>query len=268
MHWIDVLIAHNAVFFLMGVAVGVLSGLLGIGGGIVLVPMLHAVLLARGLTPALAFHTALATAMACIVFTALSNMHAHQQRGNIVWSYVWAMLPMVSLGALAATWLAIQVPASLLKLIFALFLLVAARQLWHVQATKTAHPPSRLELRAVSLWIGMVSALVSIGGGTLTVPYLTLRNVPVKQAIGTSAALGVPIAVASTLGYLLDALQQPVHPPAQFGLWYLPAILCIIPLSVLCAPLGVALTSRLPVLTLKRLFAGFLVIVSLDLLLA
>lgn len=143
MHWIDGLLAHDAVFCLMGIAVGVLSGLLGIGGGIVLVPMLHAVLLARGLSSEVAFHSALATSMACIVFTALSSTRAHQQRGNIVWPTLWAMLPMVFIGAWGATWLAIRLPARGLSVFFACFLLFAAYQLWQAQPSAASRLPGQ-----------------------------------------------------------------------------------------------------------------------------
>ncbi|HSH86216.1 MAG TPA: sulfite exporter TauE/SafE family protein, partial [Methylophilus sp.] len=125
--------------------------------------------------------------------------------------------------------------------------------------------PGKVEISLVSLVIGVISALVSIGGGTLTVPYLAMRNVSVKQAIGTSAVLGFPIALASTVSYLQDALRQSEHAPDTFGLLYLPAIMLITPLSVLFAPFGVALTTRLPVKVLKRIFAIFLIGVSVNL---
>lgn len=257
---------YYAVFCLIGMIVGVLSGLLGIGGGIVLVPMLHAMLIAKGYAADIAFHMALATSMACIVWTALSSIWAHHRNRNIVWQYVWAMVPMAFVGSLLATWLAIRMNALYLTLFFAFFLLCAAIQLFLDRKPVQHKVPGRIEIGLVSMLIGVISALVSIGGGTLTVPYLTMRNVAVKQAIGTSAVLGFPIALASTASYLQDAWHQSEHAPESFGLLYLPAILLITPCSVLLAPVGVALTKRLPVKVLKRVFAVFLTGVSLSML--
>lgn len=262
MAWMTLFVEQYALFCLTGIAVGVLSGLLGIGGGIVLVPILHAMLLARGFAADVAFHMALATSMACIVFTSLSSILAHHQNRNIVWSYVWAMVPMAFLGSLLATLLAIRLQAVYLTLFFAAFTFFAATQMFVHRTPGQQAAPGRMEVSLVSLLIGCVSALVSIGGGTLTVPYLTMRNVSVRQAIGTSAVLGFPIALASTFSYLQDALSQDAHAGDSFGLLYLPAILLITPLSVLCAPMGVALTKRLPVQVLKRIFAVFLMLVS------
>lgn len=266
MDWMHLFFEQYALFSLIGMVVGVLSGLLGIGGGIVLVPMLHAILVAKGFSADVAFHMSLATSMACIVFTSLSSILAHHKNQNIVWTYVWAMMPMAFLGSLLATLVAIHLDAFYLTLFFAAFTFFAATQLL-LDRKPTQHAvPSRVEVSLVSLLIGVISALVSIGGGTLTVPYLAMRHVSVKQAIGTSAVLGFPIALASTLSYLQDAIQQSRHAPDTYGLLYLPAVMLITPLSVLFAPAGVALTKRLPVKVLKRIFAVFLIGVSLNLL--
>lgn len=266
MVWLHLFVEQYALFCLIGVVVGVLSGLLGIGGGIVLVPMLHAILLAKGFSADIAFHMALATSMACIVFTSMSSITAHHKNRNIVWSYVWAMVPMAFIGSLLATLVAIHLDGFYLTLFFAIFLLFAATQLFLDRKPVQHKVPGKAEVSLVSLLIGGISALVSIGGGTLTVPYLTMRNVSVKQAIGTSAVLGFPIALASTVSYLQDAVRQAAHAPDTFGLLYLPAIMLITPLSVLFAPAGVALTRRLPVKVLKRTFSLFLVGVSVHLL--
>lgn len=266
MDWIPLFFEQYALFCLTGMVVGVLSGLLGIGGGIVLVPMLHAMLVAKGFSADVAFHMALATSMACIVFTSLSSILAHHKNQNIVWPYVWAMVPMAFLGSLLATLVAIHLDALYLTLFFATFTFFAATQLFRDRKPARHQVPGKIEISLVSLLIGVVSALVSIGGGTLTVPYLAMRNVSVKQAIGTSAVLGFSIALASTVSYLQDAIHQATHAPDSFGLIYLPAVMLITPLSVLFAPAGVALTKRLPVKVLKRIFAVFLMGVSIHLL--
>lgn len=265
MEWIQLFIEQYALFCLIGVIVGILSGLLGIGGGIVLVPMLHAILMAKGFSADAAFHMALATSMACIVFTSLSSIAAHHKNQNIVWPYVWAMVPMAFIGSLLATLVAIHLDAFYLTLFFAAFTLFAAIQLFLDRKPTQHKVPGKIEISLVSLVIGVISALVSIGGGTLTVPYLAMRNVSVKQAIGTSAVLGFPIALASTVSYLQDAIRQSEHAPDTFGLLYLPAIMLIAPFSVLFAPAGVALTKRLPVKVLKRIFGIFLIGVSANL---
>lgn len=266
MEWLTVFITQYAVFCLIGMLVGMISGLLGIGGGIVLVPMLHAILIAKGFVADTAFHMALATSMVCIVFTSLSSILAHHKNQNIVWPYVWAMVPMAFVGSLLTTLVAIHLEAKYLTLFFATFTFFAAVQLFLDRKPTQHQVPGKVEIGVVSLLIGGMSALVSIGGGTLTVPYLAMRNVPLKQAIGTSAVLGFPIALASTVSYLQDAWRQAVHAPETFGLLYLPAVLLLTPLSVLFVPLGVALTKWLPVKTLKRVFAFFLITVSLQLL--
>lgn len=266
MDWIPLFFEQYALFCLIGMVVGVLSGLLGIGGGIVLVPMLHAILVAKGFSADVAFHMALATSMACIVFTSLSSILAHHKNQNIVWPHVWAMVPMAFLGSLIATLVAIHLDAFYLTLFFAMFTFFAATQLFGDRKPIQHKVPGKIEISLVSLLIGVISALVSIGGGTLTVPYLAMRNVSVKQAIGTSAVLGFPIALASTVSYLQDAIRQATHAPDTFGLIYLPAVMLITPLSVLFAPAGVALTKRLPVKVLKRIFAVFLMGISIHLL--
>lgn len=266
MDWIPLFFEQYALFCLIGMVVGVLSGLLGIGGGIVLVPMLHAILVAKGFSADVAFHMALATSMACIVFTSLSSILAHHKNQNIVWPYVWAMVPMAFLGSLLATLVAIHLDTFYLTLFFAMFTFFAATQLFRDRKPIQHKVPGKIEISLVSLLIGVISALVSIGGGTLTVPYLAMRNVSVKQAIGTSAVLGFPIALASTVSYFQDAIRQATHAPDTFGLIYLPAVMLITPLSVLFAPAGVALTKRLPVKILKRIFAVFLMGISIHLL--
>lgn len=268
-------------FALIGVVVGVLSGLLGIGGGMVLVPVLSAIFIAGGWPHALAFHAALATSMACIVLTSLSSIRAHHLRGNIVWSYLWRMVPMAFLGSMLATLLVVRLNAVALTAFFAAFALYAAMHMLRDQPS--AQPPASVvspsdrvlqnvkvpgntEVGLVSLGIGVISALVSIGGGTLTVPYLNMRHVEMKQAIGTSAVLGFPIAVASTLSYVWDGMHTTYGLPHSLGYLYGPAIVLITPLSVLMAPCGVALTARLPVKVLKRIFALFLLLVGMKLL--
>lgn len=257
------LVWQYALFVLIGVAVGILSGLLGIGGGMVLVPILSAIFIADGWAPAQAFHAALGTSMACIVFTSLSSIRAHHMRRNIVWTYVGRMVPMAFIGSLLATFWVVKLSAEVLSLFFALFALYVAVHLLRVSDVPVGQKiPSNIEVGLVSLGIGVISALVSIGGGTLTVPYLTLRNVEMKKAIGTSAVLGFPIAAASTLSYVWDALHATRGLPHSLGYLYGPAILVITPLSVLMAPYGVALTSRLPIKMLKRIFAVFLLLVA------
>lgn len=262
---LDLFFQQYALFGLIGVVAGVLSGLLGIGGGMVLVPMLSAMFVARGWAPELAFHSALGTSMACIVLTAISSIVAHHRHGNIVWRYVWLMMPMAFLGSLLATLLVVRMSSLYLSAFFALFALYAAIYLFRDRTPAATKMPGDTELGLVALGIGSISALVSIGGGTLTVPYLTLRNVAMKQAIGTSAVLGLPIAVASTLSYVWDALHSAHGLPDSVGYLYLPAIALITPCSVLMAPLGVALTRRLPVKMLKRIFAIFLLLVTVKL---
>jgi uncharacterized membrane protein YfcA len=253
-------------FLLLGSFAGFMAGLLGIGGGGIMVPLLTSIFLAQGIAPEHVVHLALGTSMAAIVMTSVSSMRAHHAKGGVLWPLVKTMAPGVILGTFLATFLAAQVSSLYLAIFFALFMgYVAINMLRNKKPSGGEKHASKAELVAVGTGIGAVSAIVSIGGGSLTVPYLTSRSIDIKKAIGTSAAVGLPISIAGTAGYMLNS-QPGLDLPYAVGLVYLPGVLLMSAASFISAPLGARLAHKLPVATLKRVFGVLLMLLSLKML--
>lgn len=256
-------------FLSLGLFAGFMAGLLGIGGGGIMVPMLTTIFLAQGLAPAYVVHLALGTSMAAIVMTSISSMRAHHARGGVLWPIVKTMAPGVILGTFAATFLAAKISSQHLAMFFALFMGYVALNMLRPKKAVVAKPKAagKPELTAVGSGIGVISALVSIGGGSLTVPYLSWRGIALKNAIGTSAAVGLPISLAGAIGYLLQA-QPELDLPYAVGMVYLPGVLLMSAASFITAPLGAKLAHKLPVATLKKVFAVLLILLSVKMLLS
>ncbi len=256
------------VFLLVGALVGVMAGLLGIGGGGILVPVFTTIFIYQHIPMANVVHVALGTSMACITVTSLSSFRAHHANGAVIWKLVKLMWPAIITGTFLATFLAARISSSSLAIFFAAFMAYAAIQMFRQikPTTDTINTTNALELGIVAFGIGAISALVSIGGGSLTVPYLAWRNVDIKKAIGTSAALGFPIALAGTVGYVYNGVASGFSMPYTWGFVYLPAVLFVSITSFFTAPLGAKLTQRLPVKTLKKVFGVLLIGLSLKML--
>jgi uncharacterized membrane protein YfcA len=251
------------VYPLFGALAGVIAGLLGVGGGIVIVPLLVFVFALAGFPTEVTLHMALATSLGSIIFTSASSARAHHQRGAVRWPIVVALSPGILAGTFGGTFVAARLSTPFLRGFFACFLFFVALQLWlDLTPRPTRALPGTTGMVGTGSVIGMVSSLVGIGGGTLSVPFMIFCNVPLHQAIGTSAAVGLPIAVAGTLGYVLNGLHVTALPGPHLGYLYLPALVGIAAGSMLTAPLGARLAHRLPVRTLKRVFAVFLVAVA------
>ncbi|OQW93854.1 MAG: hypothetical protein BWK79_08940 [Beggiatoa sp. IS2] len=257
-----------ASLLLLGLVAGTLAGLLGVGGGVIIVPVLVWLFHDHPEIPtAHLMHMALATSLATIVFTAISSIRAHQQRQAILWSVVWQLTPGIIVGTVLGASVASFLSSDTLKTVFALFLLLIAGQLGF-----GAHPASHRQLPQwlgttfTGLIIGKISALLGVGGGSLTVPFLVWCNVPMRHAVGTSAACGLPIAIAGTLGYIVMGWHN--SPAWSTGYVYWPAVAAIVPTSLLFAPVGAKLAHSIPVTVLKRFFAVFLAIVSVKMLLS
>ena len=247
-------------YLLTGAVAGVLAGLLGIGGGLVIVPLLTFVFTAQQLPAHYILHLALGTSLASIVFTSVSSFRAHHARGAVHWGVVRTISLGILTGTFSGTWVAAQLSSRFLSGFFVAFLYyVALRMFFNVRPKPSRTLPGRGGMFAMGNLIGGVSSLVGIGGGSLSVPFLVRCNLPVHSAVGTSAAIGFPIAVAGAAGYVLNGIAVPTLPVGSLGFVYLPALAGISLASVLTAPLGVRLAHRLPVLHLKRLFAFFLV---------
>lgn len=242
---------------LLGVASGFLAGLLGIGGGMLMVPFLTALLGAQGVAEPMAVKMAIATSMACIVATSASSTRAHHARGAVRWPIVRGMAPGVVLGGLlSGVALFSHIKGQALAAVFALFVGFSAWQMWRGKQPHAKRAlPGLFGLNAVGLLLGVLSGLVGAGGGFLAVPFMIWCNVPAHAAVATSAALGLPVALANTLGYVLGGWSLPPVLPGALGYLYLPALFVLMPITVLLAPLGARVSHALPVAKLKKLFA-------------
>lgn len=255
------------VYLAGGAFAGFIAGLFGVGGGTVLVPVLLFLFRRAGIHEANLMHMAVATSHSVIIFNAISSMRAHHLRGSIDWSVFRGLVPGIIAGALFGAWLADQMASDALLLVFAIFLLVVSVQML---LGRQPHPhrsvPGPLGLAGAGSAIGGMSALVGIGGGSLTVPYLSWCNVAMARAVGTAAAIGLPIALSSTLGFILAGWDNDRLPAYSVGFVYLPGLVGLAVAGVLCAPLGARLAHRLPAARLKQIFALFLMLVGIKLL--
>lgn len=254
-------------YLLLGVVTGFLAGLFGIGGGAVMVPVLTVMFVAQGFAPEYVVHLALGTSMAAIVPTSIASMRAHHGHGAVLWSAVRGLAPGIVVGTFAATFLAAWLSPQPLAIFFCLFMTyVAAQMILNRKPDPARELPGLTGLSLVGGGIGGVSALVAIGGGTLTVPFLVWCNVRLQTAIGTSAAVGLPIALAGSLGYLLNGWGIASLPAFTLGFVYWPAVLAMAAASFLSAPVGARLAHSLPVATLKKLFAALVIVLALQML--
>ena len=254
---------------LLGACAGVLAGLLGIGGGLVLVAALAWLLPLQGVPADVAMHVALASSMASIVLTAASSSRSHHARGSVLWPTVAWMVPGVLLGGWLGSRIAIGLDGDVLRWCVAVYCFIVAAQMLLSRRKDggDAHVvPRGPGYSAAGTAIGALSALVGIGGGSMTVPLLTWRGVAPVRAVGTSSACGVFIGLSSALGYALNA-PAGVLPAHAVGYVYLPAAICVALASILAAPLGTRIAHAISGPALKRVFALFLLAVGTSLLL-
>ena len=243
----------------LGGSVGFLAGLLGIGGGMSMVPLLTIVFTAASFPPDHVVHMAVATATSTMVFTALSSASAHQRKGAVLWPVVAAMGPGIVVGSLIGPQIASELPSRVFAAVFGAFVwFAAARMLLARHATGERPLPGKAVLFGVASGIGVISGLLGAGGAFITVPFLERHNVRIQQAIATSAALGLPIAVAATVGFIVAGLRQPDLPKWSLGYVYLPAMAAIVVASMLFAPVGASVAHRWPATKLRRAFAALL----------
>lgn len=254
-------------YLFFGAIAGVLAGLLGIGGGIIIVPMLNYAFRLEGLPDEHMQLMAVATSMACIVFTSLASLRSHHHLGGVDWPAWKGITPGILLGTFGGTWIAVLIPGRFLKGFFVCFLIfVGTQMLLNFKPKPTRQLPGTAGLFGAGGVIGFISSLVGIGGGTMTVPFLTMCNVPFRTCIGTSAAVAMPIALAGTLGYIVNGWHTQGLPAYTFGFIYLPACVCIVAASTLSARFGAKLAHKLPIAKLKRIFACFILVVAAEML--
>ena len=252
----------------LGLTGGFMAGLLGVGGGMVLVPFLTWILASRGVDNELAVKMSIATSMATIIFTSISSVRAHHKRGMVRWDLVKGIAPGIMIGALVVS---IGVFALLkgawLSVVFGVLVILAALQMLLDRKPKPTRqiPGTSGQLAAGSV-IGFLSGLLGAGGGFLSVPFMTWCNVAIHNAVATSAALGFPIAVFNVIGYVLGGWSVAGRPEWSIGYVWLPALAVIASCSVLMAPLGARTAHALPVKTLKRIFAGILMALAISML--
>jgi uncharacterized protein len=245
---------------MLGLCTGFAAGLLGIGGGMLLVPFLTLILSSRGVSGDVAVKMAIATSMATIMFTAVSSVRAHHKRGAVRWDLVRGMAPGIALGGLiAGAGLFALLKGRWLALFFGAFVGYSALQMLLDRKPAPARQmPGPMGQNGVGTGIGLMSGLVGAGGGFVSVPFMTWCNVPMHQAVATSAALGFPIALANTVGYLLGGWGMQPALPGAMGYLYLPALMIVAIGSVSMAPLGARVAHKLNVKQLKRVFAYLL----------
>ncbi len=255
-------------YLLLGAVAGVLAGLLGVGGGIVVVPALFFLFRLQGLPPELLMHLAVGSSLATVIFTAIASTRAHHRHGAVLWPVVLRMAPGIVLGALAGAAVADRLPTTVLRIAFGLFeIAVALQMLLGLRPKPSRTLPGPLGLATVGGGIGTISSVLGIGGGTLTVPFLVWCNVSMRRAVATSAACGLPIAAAGAAGFLLAGMDRPDLPRWASGYIYWPAVAGVVAASALTARTGAWLAHNLPVATLKRVFAVVLIFVGMRMLL-
>lgn len=247
-------------YLLLGMFVGFFAGLLGIGGGLVMVPVLSFIFSAQHFPPERILHLALGTTMASIIFTSASSMRTHHAHGAVNWQVVKFITPGIILGTLGGATMAGMLSSRVLSIIVVVFIYYAATQmLLEIKPKPSRTLPGRWGMLGAGGIIGMVSSFVAIGGGLLTVPFLSICNVRLQHAIGTSAAVGFPIAVAGAIGYIVNGMAQSQPLPAySLGYVHIPAVGWVALASMLTAPLGAKATHIMPTATLKTIFVVLL----------
>ena len=248
---------------LMGICGGFLAGLLGIGGGMIMVPFMTLILESKGFPADYVVKMAVATSLATICFTSLSSVRAHHQRGAVLWPVARVLAPGILVGSLIGAQIAVALPTRILCGVFSLFIAFSATQMFLDRKPKpTRTLPGSLGMFGMGNLIGLLSSVVGAGGAFVSVPFMTWCNIKIHQAVGTSSALGFPIALAGTLGYILAGQHMPNMPPGALGYVYLPGLAVIATASMCTAPLGARTAHRMDIRPLKRVFAVVLYVLA------
>jgi uncharacterized membrane protein YfcA len=252
-----------AALLLLGTATGFTAGLLGVGGGMLLVPFLTALFTAQEFPTEHIVHMAIATSMATILFTSVSSVRAHDKRGGVMWPVVKILAPGIIFGSVVGAQITGRLPTPWIALLFGIFVGFSATQMvLDRKPEPNRELPGPAGMLGAGGVIGLVSSFVGAGGGFISIPFMVWCNVKMHNAVATSAALGFPIAAAGTIGYIVAGLNQHSLPAGSVGFVYLPALLAVTAASVLTAPIGARVAHALNTRPLKRIFAVLLYLLA------
>lgn len=247
------------IFLVLGAVVGFMAGLLGIGGGFTMVPVLVEVFSSQGFAREHIVPMAIGTSAGTIVFTAFSSARAHHARGAVDWRVVAAMSPGIIAGSLVGPQIASALPPAIMAGVFGSFIWWGAwRMLRNRPPVASRQLPGRAGLIAMGSLIGVVAGMVGTGGAFLAVPFMTRCNVKLHTAVATSAAIGIPVAIAATIGFMFAGWNKPGLPAYAVGYVYMPALVGIVVTSTLLAPVGARVAHALPVAKLRFVFSSML----------
>ncbi len=253
-----------ASYLIAGVFAGITAGLFGVGGGLVVVPILIFIFQWQGVSPEVLTHLAIGTSLATIVFTSASSVIKHNQKGSVLWAIFKPMSIGIMLGAVLGVFTVVQLEGELLKKLFGVFaIIVSIKMMFKVKVEKRKPLPEKPIFILAGVVVAWVSSIFGIGGGTLTVPYLSRFQIQMKQVVGTSAACGLPIAVFASLSNIAIGSGIPDRPEWSLGFIYLPALLGIAFTSIYFARVGANLAHYLPGPLLRKLFSAFLMLVGI-----
>ena len=251
------------IYLLMGLFVGFFAGLLGIGGGLILVTLMVYLFTMQGFPADRLLHLALGTSITSIVFTSMSSLRAHHKHGAVRWDILRTAVPGLVIGTLLGTVVADQLKSKYLAIFFVIFVYCSAVQMFaNVKPKPTRQLPGKSGMTLAAIIVGIVSSLVGVGGGVMTIPLMSHCNVPMRQAVGTSAALGLPIAIAGTMGFIVTGLGKDHLPALSLGYVYLPALAGIVIGTFFTVPGGAKKAHSMPVTRLKKIFAVILFVLA------
>ena len=264
---VEITIQTIAIYALTGIFAGLMGGMLGLGGGIIIVPVLHYIFTQQGFASSVVMHQAVTTSLATIIITSLFATYTHHQKKAVSWPIVNRIAPGVLLGACLGALVADSLSSNILRIFFGLFEILVAIQIWfEIRPMSNISLPDTGGFIISGLGIGLFSTLLGIGGGTLTVPFLLWCNLNIRNAVAISSACSFPIAAAGTTAFIIagwDSLNIFRH---SIGYLYWPAALIIVAMTIFFAPIGARLAHYLPIEILKRSFATLLMIVGIKML--
>lgn len=254
-------------YALAGLIAGLIGGMVGLSGGVIIVPVLHFLFIKQGFPLPILMQLAVTTSLATILVTSSSATFVHHKKGAVLWPTVNHLVPGLLIGACLGALLADSVSSTVLRIAFGVFEILVGIQVW-LDFKPKAHStlPATPGLIGSGVGIGLVSTLMGIGGGTLTVPFLLWCNINIRNAVAVSSACGFPIAVAATTAMIMTGWDEANLPENTVGYLYWPAALIISAMTIFSAPIGARLAHFLPIQTLKRVFAIILILVGIRML--